>query len=142
MLSNLLFIFALSTANAEQGEFTLVGKGQPSPFAGVLFNEPAMAHLLAMPDEYKLQCDLDIEYLTDKLNTKHNLEIQKFETDLNFTKEQNKIILNGKEKEIEELRIQLEKRNGINKNWYFAGGVAAGVLFTGGLFALWNKAGG
>tara|TARA_R100000008_G_C3585989_1_gene172342 strand:+ start:2606 stop:3043 length:438 start_codon:yes stop_codon:yes gene_type:complete len=144
MLNSILmmsFVFA-SSVQAEEGKFSLMPKGRSAPFKGVLFDESATSSLLAMPEKYKLQCDLDTEFQIDKLKTEHQLTKKRLELDIERLTKEHKIVLEGKEKQMENLNKELEKRIGINKNWYLAGGVAIGVFTTAGMFALWNSASG
>ena len=70
----------LSTlAYAEPAQFTILGENEPAPFEGVLFNKRGIAELLVMPDEYRMGCDLEIEYQLDVQATEFHLERQNFQ---------------------------------------------------------------
>ena len=140
--SFLVLLLASNPLHASDGKFTLMPKGRPAPFTGVLFDNGATSSLLAMPEKYKLQCDLDLEFQSDKLKTEFMLTKKNLELDIDHLKAEHKIIIEGKDKQLENLNKELEKRIGINKEWYLAGGIAIGILTTTGMFALWNKASG
>lgn len=125
----LLFLLLPSTALAE-GSFKILNRGYRAPYSGVLFDKHAVSTLLALPDKYKLQCDLDMEYKIDVLSTKHKLEIKKYKADIEYITKQNKIKMEGKNLQITNLQKELKKRAGIHKSWYIVGGFAAGVLST------------
>ena len=143
MLSNIFYITLLvSSAHADEGKFSLMTEGKPAPYKGVLFDETATSKLLAMPEKYRLQCDLDMEFQIDKINTAHKLELQNLQLDLDNANKQHEIIVEGKDKQIEKLNNQMQKRIGVGKEWYLVGGIAAGVAITTGMFTLWSNASG
>lgn len=141
MLNNIFtfLILTSSVANADTGKFILMTKDKPAPFKGVLFDETATSKLLALPDKYRLQCDLDMEYEIDKINTKNNLKVQNLELDIERIKQEHQVIIETKDRQLENLNTEIGKRNGIHRQWYLLGGVALGVGFTTGMFAIWNS---
>jgi len=66
-------------AHAESPQFTIVGQNEPAPFEGVLFNKRGIAELLVLPMEYRLQCDLEVEYQVDVQATEFQLERENFQ---------------------------------------------------------------
>tara|TARA_Y100000592_G_scaffold100997_1_gene184397 strand:+ start:2764 stop:3201 length:438 start_codon:yes stop_codon:yes gene_type:complete len=144
MLNSFFMISLLfsGVSHAEEGKFTLMPKNRPAPYKGVLFDEVATSKLLALPEKYKLQCDLDIEYKIDRLNTDHNLEKKNLMLDLENLRKEHKVMLETKDKQVENLNKELKKRIGINKEWYLFGGIAIGVGITTGMFAIWNRTSG
>ena len=131
MLNRIIFLFLLfpSIAMAD-GSFKILNRGYRAPYSGVLFDKNAVSSLLALPDGYRLQCDLDIEYAKDKLATEHKMQIKKYKADIEYIEAQNKIKMEGKALQIQNLQKELKKRTGIHKSWYIVGGFAAGVLST------------
>ena len=71
-------LFSL-TAYADPAQFTIVGEDEPAPFEGVLFNKRGIAELLVLPEQYRLDCDLEVEYQIDRQATEFHLERQNFQ---------------------------------------------------------------
>jgi len=61
MLLNLLLILSLAANATEAAKFTILEYKAPAPFAGVLFDEKAMAKILAGYDIYKYSCDIKMD---------------------------------------------------------------------------------
>ena len=77
-----MFLKALlfSTAvYAQPPQFAIVGQDEPAPFEGVLFNKRGIAELLVLPEQYKMECDLETEYHLDVQATEFHLERQNFQ---------------------------------------------------------------
>lgn len=62
MLLKLLLVLSLSANAVEPAKFTILEYKAPAPFAGVLFDEKAMAKMLADYDIYKYSCDIKTDY--------------------------------------------------------------------------------
>ena len=139
MLNSILIMLLSSSALADEGKFTLMPKGRVAPFKGVLFDEDATSHLLALPEKYKLQCDLDMEYSIDRLQTEYALEKKNLQLDIDYLNKQHELVLKSRDRQIDDLNKILKERNGVNKEWYLVGGVALGTLLTASLFAVWDR---
>ena len=72
MFLNLLLMLSLSANATEPAKFSILEYKAPAPFAGVLFDEKAMAKLLSDYDLAMYACDIKTDY---------QLKIQKEEYD-------------------------------------------------------------
>ena len=137
MLNRLLILFILlltpSSAYAGDGKFTILNKGYRASYSGVLFDRNAVSILLALEERLSLECDIEVEYQTDLIGTKHKLEVDKMKLDMQYLKDQHAIEMDGKKLQVTNLQKELKKRNGVHKAWYIVGGFAAGVLTTTGI---------
>ena len=72
MLLKLLLMLSLSASATEEPKFTILEYKAPAPFAGILFDEQAMAKTLARYDLARYACEIKTDY---------QLKIQKEEYD-------------------------------------------------------------
>ena len=84
MWSKILLTFALLASplafadepqDVETPQFTFLDYRQPAPFRGTLFNPRATAELLAMPENLRLQFDVELEYQLDKQATEYHYRL-------------------------------------------------------------------
>ena len=130
----------LSTlAYAEPAQFTILGENEPAPFEGVLFNKRGIAELLVLPEEYRMGCDLEIEYQLDVQATEFHLERQNFQIRLDALAQEYDLRIEQKDIEIAALQDAMLNQSPSNKLWWFAGGVAAGIATTCGAYRLFNE---
>ena len=123
-------LFSVMAHAGEPPQFTIVGKNEPAPFEGVLFNKRGIAELLIMPEKYKMECDLEIEYQLDVQATEFHLERQNFQIRLDALTKEYDLRIEQKDIEIAALQKAMLKQAPNNKWWWFVGGVAAGVGVT------------
>jgi hypothetical protein len=126
-LKVLLFSMA---AHAQPPQFTIVGQDEPAPFEGVLFNKRGIAELLVLPEEYRMDCDLEVEYRIDVQATEFQLERQNFQIRLDALTSEYDLRIEQKDIEIVALQEAMLAQSPNNKWWWFAGGVVAGVGVT------------
>tara|TARA_R110000824_G_scaffold140559_1_gene306618 strand:+ start:1579 stop:1995 length:417 start_codon:yes stop_codon:yes gene_type:complete len=132
-------LFFSMVAHAEPPQFTIVGQDEPAPFEGVLFNKRGIAELLVLPLEYRLDCDLEVEYRIDVQATEFQLERQNFQIRLDALTQEYALRIEQKDIEIAALQEAMLKQAPNNKLWWFAGGIAAGVLTTYGAYRVFNE---
>ena len=126
-------------AHAEPPQFTLVGQDEPAPFEGVLFNKRGIAELLVLPLEYRLECDLEVEYRIDVQATEFQLERQNFQIRLDALTSEYDLRIEQKDMEIVALQEAMLAQAPTRKWWWFAGGVASGVAITYGAYRVFNE---
>jgi len=126
-------------AHAESPQFTIVGKNEPAPFEGVLFNKRGIAELLVLPLEYRLECDLEVEYRIDVESTEFQLERQNFQIRIDALNREYDLRVEQKDIEISTLQEALLAQAPARKWWWFVGGVAAGVVTTYGAYRVFNE---
>ena len=126
-LKALLFSMA---AHAGPPQFTIVGQEEPAPFEGVLFDKRGIAELLVLPMEYRLECDLEVEYQIDVQATEFQLERQNFQIRLDALTKEYDLRIEQKDIEIAALQEAMLKQAPSNKWWWFTGGLVAGIGVT------------
>ena len=62
MFLKFLLMLTMATNATEPAKFTVLEYKTPAPFAGVLFDEKAIAKMMADFDIYKYSCDIKTEY--------------------------------------------------------------------------------
>jgi len=124
-----VLLFSLA-AHANPPQFTIVGQDEPAPFEGVLFNKRALSELLVLPEQYKMECDLEIEYHLDVQATEFHLERQNFQIRLDALTKEYDLRIEQKNIEISALQEAMLKQAPSNKWWWFVGGIAAGAVTT------------
>ena len=93
-------------ANPERkpGEFgemqTRVKKHDPAPFEGVLLNPSAIAYIISEYEAQKQRSIAALEKQRDQDLNKINLEVSKLQIHLDSINKQHKILINGKDEEI------------------------------------------
>ena len=131
MLNKMLALFLISsTAYADDGKFTLLTEQQPAPFEGVLFDPIATANIITEKSNWKLQCDLEIEYNLDVANTEFELERKNFNIRYEALDQEYKLIVEQKDIEIVKLQETIKKQSPPNKWVWFSVGGASGVVAT------------
>jgi hypothetical protein len=132
-----VLLFSL-TANATPPQFAILGEDEPAPFEGVLFNKRGIAELLVLPEKYRLDCDLEVEYQIDRQATEFHLERQNFQIRIDSLLKEYELRITEKDKEIYALQEALLAQAPTRKWWWFAGGVAAGIATTYGTYRAFN----
>ena len=131
LLSIVLLIPSL--AYAEDGKFTYLEPGMKAPFKGTLFDDSATAYLLTLPEYYKLECDLEMDYQLNMVQEKHSFEIKDLKSQVEFLQSEKQSIITQTDERIALLEEQVKKNNRNDRPWYLAAGVAIGVGLTVGI---------
>jgi hypothetical protein len=126
-------------AHAEPPQFTILGENEPAPFEGVLFNKRGIAELLVLPEEYRMDCDLEVEYRIDVQATEFQLERQNFQIRLDALTKEYDLRIEQKDIEIVALQEAMLKQAPSNKWWWFVGGIAAGAAATYGAYRAFDE---
>jgi hypothetical protein len=130
----------LSTlAYAEPAQFTIVGQDEPAPFEGVLFNKRGIAELLVLPEAYRMDCDLEVEYQLDVQATEFHLERQNFQIRLDALAREYDLRVEQKDVEIAALQEAMLKQSPNNKLWWLASGIVVGMATTYGAYRLFDE---
>ena len=124
-----------SNSLAQQGgKITDLQEGNPAPFSGILLDATASARLLTEKEYQSEECDIKISYELEKIKARHALEMGIIENRLALLKESNSSILSIKNSEIGRLQELALKNPNDNANWWFAGGVVAGIITSLAIF--------
>lgn len=128
-----MILFLLSLANAEP-LMMRVERGQAAPFDGRLFNDEAVASILADSESVTQQCEIrkDLEWKTQIAELQYKYDTLEAEHDA--LKYKHHTIVEIKDEEIEVLRKQGSTKR---STWMFLGGFALG---TGASLATYHAA--
>jgi hypothetical protein len=139
MFLKLLIMLSLSANATEPAQFSILEYKAPAPFAGILFDEKAMAKILS---------DYDLALHSSDIKTDYELKIQKEEYEFklenlriehkSLTGEYDLFIIQ-KDKEIKSLVNSLKKTSPRYKWLYFAGGIIVGTAGSYGIYRTINE---
>ena len=132
-------MLSLSANATEPAQFSILEYKAPAPFAGILFDEKAMAKILS---------DYDLALHSSDIKTDYELKIQKEEYEFklenlriehkSLTGEYDLFIIQ-KDKEIKSLVNSLKKTSPRYKWLYFAGGIIVGTAGSYGIYRTINE---
>ena len=125
MLLKILLMTTIAQAS-DLGKFTALEYKAPAPFAGILFDEDALAKIMSDYDVAVYSCDTE---------TKYQVEITKEEYEFKL---QN-LFIEQKDKEIQTLSLSLQKTSPRYKWYWFVGGVAIGAAGTYSAYRAFNE---
>ena len=139
-LSVLLVLLPLSLS-AQQVEFSDVSgkaktltKGQVAPWTGTLLDNEAVAKILADKKFLGLKYDLKLDMQLQKQQAEHDLSLGLLQSQLDGIQERHVQILNIKSDEITRLQNIVKDRPNSYSEWWFAGGVVAGIVTSIAIF--------
>ena len=128
----------ISAAIAGEAKFTFLSANEPAPFEGVLFDPEATADLIVAPKEVQLNCDLEIEYRIDLLQTEHQLTIQNMNSRYSALNVEYQQAINAKDLQIENLETVISSNSGVSKWVWFTGGLVAGTAASYSAYRAFN----
>jgi len=139
MLLKLLLMFSLSANATEPAKFTILEYKAPAPFAGVLFNEKAMAKMLADYDIYKYSCDIKMDYQIKIQKEEHEFKLENLKIEHKALTNEYDLFIMQKDREIDFLANALKKTSPRHKWLYFAGGILIGTAASYGAYKAINE---
>jgi len=122
----------------EPAKFTILEYKAPAPFAGVLFDEKAMAKVLAGYDIYKYSCDIQMDYQLKIQKEKYEFKLENLKIEHNSLTKEYDLFIMQKDKEINMLADSLKKTSPRHKWLYFAGGILIGGAASYGVYKAVN----
>jgi len=122
--------FCLPSLAQAAPQFTFLGKNQPAPFEGALFNPEATAEILAKSQLVKEEYDLQLGYELEKQELKFTLEIDTLNLRVSSLEEEFEVTVEAKDKEIDALHKLVKSHSPSNNVWWAIGGAAVGVVTT------------
>jgi len=122
------------TLAQQGGRVTDLQEGNPAPYSGILLDTAASARLLTEKEYQDEDCDIKINYELEKIKARHALEFGIIESKVVLLEEANSSILSMKNSEIGRLQELALKNPNDNAHWWFAGGLAAGILTSLAIF--------
>mgnify|MGYP003121688654 CR=1 FL=1 len=138
MMSLFIVMIPITTKAQEienlNGQIVPLDKGQKAPFSGVLLDTVA-ASKVAVDKKYsllesKLKLDLELK----KLRTDYQLNLDTLQISYDSMKLRTDSLINIKNTEINRLQELIKKDPNDNTHWWFAGGVAIGIVVSIGIF--------
>jgi len=108
-------------------QFTLLGKNQAAPFKGALFNPEAIAEVLAKSQFVKEEYELKLGYEIEKQELEHTLVVDTLNLHIVSLKEEHKVIVDAKDKEIDDLHKLIKNHSPATNIWWAIGGAAVGI---------------
>jgi len=139
MLLKLLLMFSLSANATEPAKFTILEYKTPAPFAGVLFDEKAMAKMLADFDIYKYSCDIKMDYQLKIQKEEHEFKLENLKIENKALTNEYDLFIMQKDREIDFLANALKKTSPRHKWLYFAGGILIGTAASYGAYKAINE---
>lgn len=139
MFLNLLLFLTLTANATEPAKFTILEYKAPAPFAGILFDEFAMAKILSGYDMATYSCDIKIEYELNKYKQRCQFKIENLEIEHKALTQEYDLFIIQKDREIELLANALKKTSPRYKWLYFAGGLLAGTAASYGAYTILNE---
>jgi hypothetical protein len=139
MLLKLLLTFSLSANAAEPAKFSILEYRQPAPFAGVIFDEKAMAKMLADFDIYKYSCDIKTDYQLKIQKEEYEFKLKDLRIEHKALTDEYDLFIIQKDMEIKALSTSLKKTSPRHKWLYFAGGILIGTAASYGAYKVINE---
>ena len=119
--------FCLPSLAQAAPQFTFLGKNQPAPFEGALFNPEATAEILAKSQLIKEEYELQLGFELEKQSLELNLQIDTLHVRIGSLEEQLEVVTETKDKEIDALHKLVKSHSPSNNVWWAIGGAAVGV---------------
>lgn len=116
------------------GRLMYIGKGDKTPYAGMLFDIPAATKLKIDKQFMVLKFKLEIDFLKKKLNAEHSLTLSKLQLKHDTLESRTKSLLKIKTEEINRLQTLIKKDTASYSHWWFVGGIIAGCLLSLGIY--------
>ena len=134
MFLKLLLMLSLSANATEPAKFSILEYKQPAPFAGVIFDEKAMAKVLADFDIYKYSCDIKMDYELKIQKEEYEFKLENLRIEHKALTDEYDLFIIQKDKEIGLLADALKKTSPRHKWLYFAGGILIGGAASYGVY--------
>jgi hypothetical protein len=119
--------FCLPSLAYATPQFTFLGKNQPAPFEGALFNPEATAEILAKSQLIKEEYELQLGFELEKQSLELNLQIDTLHVRIGSLEEQLEVVTETKDKEIDALHKLVKGHSPSNNVWWAIGGAAVGI---------------
>jgi len=127
-------MLTMTASATEPAKFTVLEYKAPAPFAGILFDEHAMAKILADYDIYKYSCDIKTDYQLKIQQEEYQFKIDDLKIEHNALTKEYDLFIIQKDKEIDMLANSLKKTSPRYKWLYFAGGILIGTASSYGVY--------
>ncbi len=132
-------MLSLTASATEPAKFTILEYKAPAPFAGVLFDEKAMAKMLTDFDIYKYSCDIKTDYQLKIQKEEYDFKLENLKIEHKALTNEYDLFIMQKDKEINLLSDALKKTSPRHKWLYFAGGILIGTAASYGTYKVLNE---
>ena len=139
MLLKLLLMLSLSANATEPAKFSILEYKAPAPFTGVLFDEKAMAKILADYDFTTYDCDIKTDYQLKIQEEECAFKLGNLRIEHKALTDEYDLFIIQKDKEIDILSAALKKTSPRHKWLYFAGGILVGTAGSYGAYKVINE---
>ena len=126
MLIKLLLLLTMSASATEPAKFTALEYKAPAPFAGILFDENALAKIMSDYDVAMFSCETETKYQIQIVEEEYKYKLENMIIEHKSLTDEYDLFIMQKDKEIELLTISLKNVSPQNKWLWFIGGVALG----------------
>lgn len=124
MLKNIILCMFFSSSVFAQ---SVIKKGEVAKQDGVFLTVQEAAQMIADKEMSEKERQLELEFIKKELETKHDGEKRKLNSKLEIMEEKNKMVLELKQRQIDNLYKELEEKSKDYSLWWLAGGIAAGA---------------
>jgi len=116
------------------GRLTYLGKGEKTPYAGILFDISAATKLKIDKQFMVLKFKLEMDFLRKTLTAEHSLVLSKLQLKHDTLQSRTSSLLKIKTEEINRLQDLIKKDTRSYSHWWFVGGIIAGCLLSIGIY--------
>jgi len=138
MLLKILLMTTIAQAS-DLGKFTALEYKAPAPFAGILFDEDALAKIMSDYDVAVYSCDTETKYQVEITKEEYEFKLQNLIIEHRALTEEYDLFIEQKDKEIQTLSLSLQKTSPRYKWYWFVGGVAIGAAGTYSAYRAFNE---
>jgi len=125
-------LLLLSSALAQDAQYTQLEAGEPAPFAGYLFNETATAELIVEKQFSMSECDLRVDFEVNKISAEYDLQLTLSEVRSTAEQERLNFLLTETQNELDTYIENAARRP--NTQLWFAGGMVVGIATSVTIF--------
>ena len=122
----------LSSALAQDAQYTQLEAGELAPFAGYLFNETATAELIVEKQFSMSECDLRVDFEVNRISAEYDLQLSLSEIRATAEQEKLNFLLTETQNELDTYIENAARKP--NTHLWFAGGMTAGIVTSVAIF--------
>ena len=138
MLSFIIVMLPITVKAQEidelKGQIVPINKNEKAPFSGVLLDTVAAAKVTIDKKYSLLESKLKLDFELKKLKAEYQLKIDSLQLSHDTLKLKTDSLINIKNNEITRLQDLVKKDPNDHTHWWFAGGVAIGIVVSIGIF--------
>jgi hypothetical protein len=132
-------MLSLSANATEPAKFSILEHKAPAPFAGIIFDENAMAKILSDYDLAIHACNAKTDYQLKIQKEEYEFKIEDLRIEHKALTQEYDLFITQKDKEIDLLANALKKTSPRHKWLYFAGGLLTATAVSYGAYRILNE---